>query len=79
MCEIIDVYYFGVKECLVGNVFKCFYEVWDVFGLKKKLFILELFDWLKFFMNEDVDFEIFCESDLNKLILLFYGVFLKNE
>ncbi len=79
MREIIEVHYPGVKERLVANALKRFYEVRDVPGLKKKPSTSELLDWLKLLMNEDVDPETLRESDPNKLIPPLHGALLKNE
>ena len=79
MREIVEVHYPGVKERLVANALKRFYEVRDVPGLKKKPSTSELLDWLKLLMNEDIDPETLRESDPNKLIPPLHGALLKNE
>lgn len=79
MREIVNVHFPDVKERLVGNALKKFYEVRDVPGLKKKPSTSELLDWLKLLLNEDIDPETLREQDPNKLIPPLHGALLKNE
>src|SRR3954449_3611235 len=47
MRAIIDVHFPGIKQRLVSEALKLFYEVREVPGLKKKPSTSELLDWLK--------------------------------
>lgn len=64
---------------MFDEVLKVFFEIWDVLGFKKKFFIFEFIDWLKFLVVEDILLEVFYLKDGKVVILLFYGVLLKNE
>ena len=54
MRAIIDVHFPGIKQRLVSEALKLFYEVREVPGLKKKPSTSELLDWLKLLMVEDI-------------------------
>src|SRR5712692_5632229 len=47
MRAIIEVHFPGIKQRLVAEALKIFYEIRDVPGLKKKPSTSELLDWLK--------------------------------
>jgi len=79
MRAIIDVHFPGIKQRLVSEALKLFYEVRDVPGLKKKPSTSELLDWLKLLMVEDIGPEILRERDPKKLIPPLHGALLKNE
>ncbi len=79
MTEIVDVHFPGLKQRLLKEALKVFYEVREVPGLKKKPSTSELLDWLKLLLNEDVDPEILRERDTKKLIPPLHGALLKNE
>ena len=79
MRAIIDVHFPGIKQRLVAEALKLFYEVRDVPGLKKKPSTSELLDWLKLLMVEDIDPETLREKTPNKLIPPLHGALLKNE
>jgi len=79
MAEIVDVHFPGIKQRLVGDALKLFYEIRDVPGLKKKPSTSELLDWLKLLMAEDMPEEILRERDPRKLIPPLHGALLKNE
>src|SRR5436853_6679749 len=53
MSAIIDVHFRGIKQRLVAEALKLFYEIREVPGLKKKPSTSELLDWLKLLMVED--------------------------
>src|SRR5207247_5229988 len=53
MRAIIDVPFPGIKQRLVSEALKLFYEIREVPGLKKKPSTSELLDWLKLLMVED--------------------------
>ena len=55
MRQIIDVHYPGIKQKLVSEALRIFYDMRKVPGLKKKPSTSELLDWLKLLMVEDID------------------------
>jgi MoxR-like ATPase len=79
MNEIVEVHYPGIKQKLVSEALRIFYDMRKVPGLKKKPSTSELLDWLKLLMVEDVSAEILSESDPTKLIPPLHGALLKNE
>ena len=79
MRAIIDVHFPGIKQRLVAEALRLFYEIRDVPGLKKKPSTSELLDWLKLLMAEDIGPEILRERDPKKLIPPLHGALLKNE
>jgi MoxR-like ATPase len=79
MREIIDVHYPNIKERLVSEALRIFYDMRKVPGLKKKPSTSELLDWLKLLMVEDIDPETLRERDPTKLIPPLHGALLKNE
>src|SRR5665213_3269876 len=79
MRAIIDVHFPGIKQRLVAEALKLFYEVREVPGLKKKPSTSELLDWLKLLMVEDIGPEILRERDPKKLIPPLHGALIKNE
>jgi MoxR-like ATPase len=79
MSAIIDVHFPGIKQRLVSEALRLFYEIREVPGLKKKPSTSELLDWLKLLMVEDIGPEILRERDPKKLIPPLHGALLKNE
>ncbi|MGO3927327.1 MoxR family ATPase [Rhodopseudomonas pseudopalustris] len=79
MHQIVDVHFPGIKQRLVQEALKIFFEVRDVPGLKKKPSTSELLDWLKLLLNEDMSPEQLRERDPRKLIPPLHGALLKNE
>ena len=79
MTAIIEVHFPGIKQRLVAEALKLFYEIRGVPGLKKKPSTSELLDWLKLLMVEDIGPEILRERDPKKLIPPLHGALLKNE
>ncbi len=79
MTAIIEVHFPGIKQRLVSEALKLFYEIRDVPGIKKKPSTSELLDWLKLLMVEDIGPEILRERDPKKLIPPLHGALLKNE
>jgi MoxR-like ATPase len=79
MRQIIDVHYPGIKQKLVSEALRIFYDIRKVPGLKKKPSTSELLDWLKLLMVEDIDAEALREKDPTKLIPPLHGALLKNE
>src|ERR1700734_4091785 len=79
MRKIIDVHYPGIKQKLVAEALRIFYDMRKVPGLKKKPSTSELLDWLKLLMVEDIDENALRERDPTKLIPPLHGALLKNE
>jgi MoxR-like ATPase len=79
MVKIVDVHFPGIKQRLVAEAMKIFFEVREVPGLKKKPSTSELLDWLKLLLNEDMTPEMLRERDPRKLIPPLHGALLKNE
>jgi MoxR-like ATPase len=79
MRKIIDVHYPGIKQKLVSEALRIFYDMRKVPGLKKKPSTSELLDWLKLLMVEDIDDAALKEKDPTKLIPPLHGALLKNE
>ncbi|QCI63024.1 AAA family ATPase [Phreatobacter stygius] len=79
MARIVDVHFPGIKQKLVSEALRIFYEVRDVPGLKKKPSTSELLDWLKLLMVEDMSPETLREKDPRKSIPPLHGALLKNE
>lgn len=79
MQEIVEVHFPGLKNRLVGEALRIFYQMRDVPGLKKKPSTSELLDWIKLLLNEDISPETLRETDGRKLIPPLHGALLKNE
>jgi MoxR-like ATPase len=79
MKAIIDVHYPGIKQKLVSEALRIFYDMRKVPGIKKKPSTSELLDWLKLLMVEDIDDAALRERDPTKLIPPLHGALLKNE
>jgi MoxR-like ATPase len=79
MRAIVEVHFPGIKQRLVAEALKLFYEIREVPGIKKKPSTSELLDWLKLLMVEDVSPEMLRERDPKKLIPPLHGALLKNE
>jgi MoxR-like ATPase len=79
MQAIVDVHYPGLKQRLVSEALRMFYDLRDVPGLKKKPSTSELLDWIKLLLNEDIGPETLREQDPRKLIPPLHGALLKNE
>ncbi len=79
MEKIVDVHFPGIKQRLVEEALRMFFEVRETPGLKKKPSTSELLDWLKLLLNEDIGPETLRERDPRKLIPPLHGALLKNE
>jgi MoxR-like ATPase len=79
MNEIVEVHFPGIKQKLVAEALRIFYDMRKVPGLKKKPSTSELLDWLKLLMVEDIGDEVLRERDPTKLIPPLHGALLKNE
>src|SRR6187549_1308852 len=79
MNQIVEVHFPGIKQRLVQEAMRIFFEVRQVPGLKKKPSTSELLDWLKLLLSEDITAETLRERDPRKLIPPLHGALLKNE
>ena len=79
MRAIVEVHFPGIKQRLVAEALKLFYEIRDVPGMKKKPSTSELLDWLKLLMVDDVSAETLRERDPKRLIPPLHGALIKNE
>lgn len=79
MRKIVEVHFPGLKQRLVAEALRIFYDLRDVPGVKKKPSTSELLDWIKLLLNEDIDPETLRESDPRRLIPPLHGALLKNE
>ena len=79
MRAIVEVHFPGIKQRLVAEALKLFYEIREVPGLKKKPSTSELLDWLKLLMVEDIGPDTLRERDPKKLIPPLHGALIKNE
>ena len=79
MREIVEVHYPNIKQKLVAEALKIFYDIRKAPGLKKKPSTSELLDWLKLLLVEDIDESVLRERDPSKLIPPLHGALLKNE
>ena len=79
MNAIVDVHFPGIKQKLVSEALRIFYDMRKVPGLKKKPSTSELLDWLKLLLVEDIDENTLREKDPTKLIPPLHGALLKNE
>jgi len=79
MKAIVEVHFPGIKQRLVDEALRLFFDLRDMPGLKKKPSTSELLDWLKLLLNEDVTPDVLRESDPRKMIPPLHGALLKNE
>ena len=79
MRAIIAVHYPGIKQKLVAEALRIFYDMRKVPGLKKKPSTSELLDWLKLLLAEDIPLEALRSTDKKVVIPPLYGALLKNE
>ena len=79
MEKIVDVHYPGIKQTLLREALRAFFEVREVPGLKKKPSTSELLDWLKLLLAEDIPPDALRSQDNKKIIPPLHGALLKNE
>jgi MoxR-like ATPase len=79
MRAIIDVHFPGLKQELLSEALKTFFELRETPGLKKKPSTSELLDWIKLLVAEDIDPALLRNTDQKKLIPILHGALLKNE
>jgi MoxR-like ATPase len=79
MEKIVEVHYPGIKQALLREALRTFFEVREVPGLKKKPSTSELLDWLKLLLAEDIPPDALRSQDNKKIIPPLHGALLKNE
>jgi MoxR-like ATPase len=79
MRAIVEVHFPGIKQRLVSEALKLFYEIREVPGMKKKPSTSELLDWLKLLLAEDIPAEVLRNKDRKTIIPPLHGALLKNE
>jgi MoxR-like ATPase len=79
MRAIVATHFPDIKQRLVNEALKIFYDMRQVPGLKKKPSTSELLDWLKLLLTDDIDPETLKQRDPSKLIPPMHGALLKNE
>jgi MoxR-like ATPase len=79
MRAIVDVHFPGLKQELLSEALKAFFEVRETPGLKKKPSTSELLDWIKLLVAEDIDPAALRSGDPKKTIPILHGALLKNE
>ncbi len=79
MEKIVDVHFPGIKQALLSEALRSFFEVREVPGLKKKPSTSELLDWLKLLLAEDIPPDALRSQDNKKIIPPLHGALLKNE
>ena len=79
MEKIVEVHYPGIKQTLLAEALRTFFEVREVPGLKKKPSTSELLDWLKLLLAEDIPPDALRSQDNKKIIPPLHGALLKNE
>ena len=78
MKAIVEVHFPGIKQRLVSEALKTFYEIRDTPGLKKKPSTSELLDWLKLILAEDLSHEDL-KKPAGEALPKLHGALLKNE
>ena len=79
MKQIVEVHFPGIKQKLVSEALRIFYDIRKVPGIKKKPSTSELLDWLKLLMVEDLPVEALRSNEKQVVIPPLYGALLKNE
>ena len=79
MDKIVAVHFPAIKQKLVEEALRIFFDLREVPGLKKKPSTSELLDWLKLLLNEDISPDLLRERDPRKLVPPLHGALLKNE
>src|SRR6201991_557803 len=79
MRAIVEVHFPGIKQCLVSEALKLFYEIREVPGLKKKPSTSELLVGRKLLMVENIGPETLPGRDPKKLTPPLHGALIKNE
>jgi MoxR-like ATPase len=77
--KIVRVHYPDLKQELLAEALKSFFDLRDTPGLRKKPSTSELLDWIKLLVAEDIPPEALRSDDPKKLIPVLHGALLKNE
>ena len=78
MKRIVDVHFPGIREALVDEALRQFFELRATPGLKKKPSTSEVLDWLKLLLVEDLEPKDMRRDGADSLPRL-YGALIKNE
>lgn len=78
LARIVEVHYPGIKQRLVAEALKQFYEIREVPGLKKKPSTSEALDWIRLLVADDVAPEDL-RGDAKNALPKLHGALLKNE
>ena len=79
MKDIVKVHYPNLKDTLVANAMRVFYEVRDVRGIKKKPSTSELIDWINLLLADGISEEQLAALNLTKETPPHKHALLKNE
>ncbi len=79
MKSIVGVHFPNLRQDLLSNALRSFYEVRNLPGLKKKPSTSELLDWIKLLISEDIDPAVLHSENENINIPPLVGALLKNE
>lgn len=79
MEKIIDVHFPNIKEELVGQALKIFYDLRAVNGLKKRPSTSELLDWMRLLLFESIDIKDLEEIDIKTALPPHLHALIKNE
>lgn len=79
MARIVEVHFPAIKQRLVAEAMRVFFELRDVPGLKKKPSTSELLDWLKLLMADDISPDALRSQEAGTVIPPLYGALLKSE
>jgi MoxR-like ATPase len=79
MAEIVEVHHPGLKQSLLREALRVFYDIREVPGLKKKPSTSELLDWIKLLVVEDIPPEALKSDDMKTVLPPLYGALVKNE
>ena len=78
MRRIVEVHFPGIREALVDEALRQFFELRETPGLKKKPSTSEVLDWLKLLLVEDLEPKDMRRDGADSLPRL-YGALIKNE
>lgn len=79
MRDIVTVHYPNLREQLIQNAMKVFYEVRDLRGIKKRPSTSELIDWIKLLIADGISEGELEALNLQKDNVPHTGALLKNE
>jgi MoxR-like ATPase len=79
MQQIVDVHFPKIKQTLLDEALKVFFNLREIPGLKKKPSTSELIDWLKLLLADDISAEVLQQSDAKHILPPLHGALLKNE